>query len=328
MSEQMRTEVLAMYLSIEALSERYATSLQALSEIAEAYYFRGRLDDAFRLWQTGEQFLTAPEVRPVDQMKFLLRYGGFLVQYYFLTNDEESLMLSVVQRARQGAETLQDERGIATALFLLGQTLYYHHLLTGGNDYTEARDYFLRSSALREKIGDTYELAESLFYTGLTYDRQEPLPQAKEYYLHALEIAEQWGNTWAASEATRHMTDHSDGEERLRYALRSLELRAEMNFRRALPSAQLLLSDIYVERGEMERALEYCQLAEELATEMGLQNYLVFVSLTRGDIASRQGRLTEARERFEKALELAKQLNNAFAIAAANEKLKLLDSAG
>jgi ATP/maltotriose-dependent transcriptional regulator MalT len=101
-----------------------------------------------------------------------------------------------------------------------------------------------------------------------------------------------------------------------------------MNFRRALPSAQLLLSDIYVERGEMERALEYCQLAEELATEMDLQNYLVFVSLTRGDIASRQGRLTEARERFEKALELAKQLNNAFAIAAANEKLKLLDSAG
>lgn len=313
-----------MDLPIEALSERYATSLQALSEIAGAYYFQGRRDDAFRLWQTAEQFLTAPEVRPVDQMKFLLRYGSFLVQHYFLTNCEEALMLSVVQRARQGAEALQDESGIATALFLAGQTLYYHHLLTGGNDYTEARDYFLRSSTLRKKIGDTYELAESLFYTGLTYDRQEQSAQAKEYYLHALETAEQQGNTWAASEATRHLTDHSDGEQRLRYALRSLELRVEMNFRRALPSAQLLLSDIYIERGDLERALEYCQLAEELATEMDLQNYLVFAFLTRGEIAHKQGKLTEAREHFEKALELARRLNVTYAIDAANEKLKLL----
>ena len=313
-----------MYLSTEAVSERYATSLQALSEIAGAYYFQGGLDDAFRLWQTAEQFLTAPEVRPVDRMKFLLRYGSFLVQHYFLTNREEALMLLVVQRARQEAEALQDEPGIATALFLLGQTHYYHHLLTGGNEYTDARDYFLRSSALRERIGDTYELAESLFYTGLTYGRQEQPSQAKEYYLRALEIAEQQGNAWAASEATRHLTDHSDGEQRLRYALRSLELRTEMNFRRALPPAQLLLSDIYVERGELERALEYCQLAEELATEMGLQNYLLFALLTRGEIAHKQGKLTEAREHFEKAIELAQQANVTYVIDAANEKLKLL----
>jgi tetratricopeptide (TPR) repeat protein len=316
------------FLSPQSLTERYATSLQALSEIAETYYFQGKLDSAFRLWQTSEQLLKGSEVGSIDQMKFLLCYGRFLVQYYFLTNSEEKLMFSVVQRARQEAEALLDEFGIAMALFLHGQTLYYQHLQIGKNDYSDARDYFQQSSALHARIGDNYELAESLFYTGLTHDRQNESIQAKEYYLRALEIAEQQGNKMAASEATRHLTDHTDGEQRLRYALRSLELRTEMNYKRGLPPAQLLLSEIYSDRGEMEQALEYCKQAQELATEMHLSNYLVFALLTRGRIARKQRELVEAQNHFKKAIELAQQLNIAYAIAMANEELELLDKAG
>jgi tetratricopeptide (TPR) repeat protein len=314
-----------MFLSAQALNERYSTSLQALREIAEAYYFQGRLDDAFHLWRTAEQLLATPEVGSIDKMKFLLRYGRFLVQYYFLMNSEETLMLSIVQQAQQEAETLQDAFGTATALFLRGQTLYYQHLQTGENNYSDARDYFLQASALRTTIGDSYELAESLFYTGLTHDRQQEATQAKDYYLRALEIAEQQGNKWAESEATRHLTDHSNGDQRLHYALRSLERRSEMHYKPGLPPAQLLLSEIYTNRGELEQALAYCEQAEKLATEMNLQNYLVFALLTKGTIAHKQGELTKARKYFEEASKRAQQLNIAFAIAAANEQLQSLD---
>ena len=321
-------EALFVFLSTQSLMERYATSLQALGEIAEAYYFQGKLESAFRLWQTSEQLLAASEIGSIDQMTFLLRYGRFLVQYYFLMNSEEALMFSVVQRAQQEAEALLDEFGIAMALFLHGQTLYYQHLRIDKNDYSDARDYFQQSSALRARIGDNYELAESLFYTGLTYDRQKESIQAKEYYLRALEIAEQQGNKMAASEATRHLTDHTDGEQCLHYALRSLKLRIELNYRRGLPPAQLLLSEIYSSRGEMEQALEYCKQAEDLASEMYLSNYLVFALLTRGGIARKQRKLAEARDHFNKAIELAQQLNIAYAIAMANEELELLGRAG
>jgi len=313
-----------MFLPTEAITERYTALLQALSEIAEAYYFQGSLDDAFRLWQSGEQLLASKEIQPNVKVKFLLRYAGFLVNNYFLTNRKEELMQTLVWRAHQEAEATQDEFMMATALFLIGQMLYYHNLLTGESDYSKARDYLQQASARREKIGDAYNLAESLFYTGLTYDRQGPSEQAKAYYLRALELAEQQGNKWAASEANRHLTDYADGEQRLRYALRSLELREEKNFKRGLPAAQLLISNIYAEQGDLARALEYCQQAEQLSKEMNLQLYLMDALFIRGDIAYKQGNLAGARERFEQAAVLANELNLARWIARAKRKLEVL----
>lgn len=313
-----------MFLTTEAIAEHYTSALEALAEIAEAYYFQGSLDDALRLWQAAEQLLAGEEVQPADQVKFLLRYGSFLVYNYFLTNRAEELLQTVVQRARQGAEAIQDEFAIATTLFLLGQIQYYHALLSGERDYAPARDYFEQASALREKIGDTYNLAESLFYTGLTYDRNAQKEEAERHYQRALGIAQEQGNTWAASEAHRHLTDHTEGEQRLRHALRSLELREEIGFKRGMPPAQLLISEIYVDQGELARALDYCLQAEQLSQEMGLQLYLIDALMIRGDMAYKQGNLSLARSTYTQASELAHQLSNARGIASAHEKLEML----
>lgn len=310
-----------MSLPVEAITERYASVLQTLSEVAEAHYFQGSLDNALHLWQIGEQLLTEKEVQPADRVNFLLRYGKFLVFNYFLTNREEELLQTVAQRALAGAEAMQDEFAIAAALFVLGQTVYFHNLLGGESDYTQARNYFQQASVRREQIGDTYNLAESLFYTGLTYDREARKEQAESYYQRALPMALEQGNIWAASEAHRHLTDHTEGEQRLRHALRSLELRKAMGFKGSLPAAQLLVSEIYVDQGELARALEYCQQAEQLAEEMGLQLYLVDALLKRGDIAYKQGNLSETRAYVEQASALTQQLNNAYMIALVQEKL-------
>jgi tetratricopeptide (TPR) repeat protein len=318
-----------MSLSAETITERYTTSLNALSDIAEAYYFQGGLDDAFRLWQSAEPLLAFREIQPADRMKFWLHYGDFLVFNYFLTSREKELMESIVQRARQEAEALQDEAGIATALALTGKAQYFDNLKVGRSDYAEARNFFQRTSALREKIGDAYNLADSLFYTGLTYIWEGQEEQARAYFQRALELAEQHGNKWAASEATRHLADVSmvkdkDYEQSLRYALRSLALREEIGFKRTYPAAHLLVSDVYVQLGDLERALAHCQQAEVLAEEMKLQTYLVGTRLTRGDVAYKRGQFVEAREHFEKGAELARQLNDAHWIAEANEKLAML----
>lgn len=313
-----------MSLSTEAVAERFTITLRAVSEIANAYYFRGDLNAALRLFQTSEQWLSVQEILPQDRLNFLLKYGQFLISYYFIANREEDLMNSVVQRAMEAADSSQDQAGIATALYLKGQALYYHHLLTMASDYTDARDYLQRASALYEQIGDSYNLAESLFYTGLTYDRKNPDKRSEEHYLRALSLAEQHGNKWAASEATRHLTDYTDGEQRLRYALRSLELREAMGFKRGLPAAQQLVSEVYIARGDLAHALEYCRQAELLSEEMGLQTYLMAAFLTYGEIAYKQGKIAEAREHIEKAAVLARDLNIARWLSLVDEKLAML----
>lgn len=313
-----------MSLSREAIAERYTTTLQALDEIAEAYYFEGSLDEALQIWQAGEQVLVGKEVLSADRVKFLLGYGRFLVNYYFLTNREETLMQAIVQRSQQGAEALQDEFAMATAFFLRGQMLYYRCLLAGGSDYKPARDYLQQASALREKIGDSYHLAESLFYTGLTHDRLGRSEKAEMYFQRTLKLAMEQGNRWAASEAHRHLTAYTWGEQRFTHALRSLELRQEMGFKRGLPAAQLLLSDISVEQGELAQALEYCQQAEQLAEEMGLSISILDALLIRSDIASRQRKYAEAYEYIERASVLAQQLKSARGITLVNEKREKL----
>ena len=316
-----------MFLSTEATAERYAISLQALSEVAKAYHFQGRLDEAFHLWQHSMQLLSIQEVQPTDRVKFLLGYGGFLIDNYFLTNHEEDLMLSVVQQAREEAEAAQDQLAIASTLYQVGQTLYYRHMQANENDYTDARDYFQQASALREKIGDLYGLANSLFYTGLTYERHEQEEPAVDYYQRALPLAEQHGNWRAASEAARHLAGLSlskDNEHSLRYALKSLALREEMGFNVGLPPAQLLVSDVYLTVGDLARALDYCQQSEQLSQEMGLQVYLMWAKLARGEIAYKQGQIAEARGHFEQSAALARELKIAYGVTDANEKLEML----
>lgn len=313
-----------MYLTEQAISERYVASLQSLREIAEAYYFQGRIDDALSLWQDAERLVGRREVPAAQRMEFRLQYGQFLIHRYFLAYGADDLMPAMIQRISQEALVTQDESTIATTLYLTGQSLYYQTLFTGGSDYTAARDNLERSAALREKIGDGYGLAETVFYIGVTYDRANPDERAKQHYQRALALGEQYGNAWSASEAMRHLTDHTEGEQRLRYALRSLELREEMRFKRALPPAQLLVSDIYLERGELAQALDYCQQAERLAAEMGLRVYLMDALLTRGEIAYQQGQRAEARDSFEKGRALANELHIARGIAMADEKLATL----
>jgi tetratricopeptide (TPR) repeat protein len=110
----------------------------------------------------------------------------------------------------------------------------------------------------------------------------------------------------------------------LHHALRSLELREEIGFKRGLPAAQLLLSEISIDQANLAQALEYCQQAEKLAEEMKLQSYLINALLIRGAIAYKQKKLSETREYFERASVLAQKLNNPLWIAQVSEKLEML----
>ncbi|HUY79127.1 MAG TPA: tetratricopeptide repeat protein [Ktedonobacterales bacterium] len=316
-----------MALSAAEIAGRYTASLRALGEIAEAYYFAGALDDARQLWQVGAQTLTGKEVPPADRVNFLLGYGGFLVNSYFLTSHDGGMMHTVVRQAQQEAAALGDEFAIARSLFLVGQMMYHHNLVDGDSDFTQPLDYLQRSSALREKIGDEYNLAESLFYTGLSHERQGHAEQAEQYYRRALELAERRGNRWAASEAHRHLTDHTEGEQRFTHALRSLGLRQEMSFTRGLPPALLLLGKIAVTQDKLALALKYCQQGEQLAEAMNLPLYLVTALLIRSDIAAKQGKPDEASEYVERAASMAQQTNHALGLAMANEKRAQLANA-
>lgn len=314
-----------MFLSIGEISERLTDALRAIEEIAGAYYYQGRLNEALTLLQSGEQVLRFREVQEMDRVDFLLHYADFLIDNYFLTNQNEKLMRMIVRQTREEALTNGDALLVATALYHTGRMLYYCNLNTGGSDYTEARNFFRKALASYENIGDPHGIAQSLFYIGLTHERHREEEQARGCYRQALDLGREYDDRWVISETTRHLAGLNlgkDNDTSLRYALESLRLREEMGFKRAFPSAHLLLSSVYMARGELERAWEHAQIAQGLAEEMMLRSSLMSVLLTQGEIQQRLGKLDEARANFEKAGALAEELGIAYGIVAAKANLE------
>jgi tetratricopeptide (TPR) repeat protein len=314
-----------MFFTSEEVSERYVGALRAIEEVAGAYYYQGRLAEALLLFQNGEPLVHYQEVPEGSRLSFLLSYADFLVDNYFLTNQNEKLMRVIVQRAREEAIESGDEKSIAAAISHTGKMFYYCNLNTGGSDYTEARNSMRQALARYEKLDDTHGIAQSLFFIGLTYERHNEEEQARGFYRQALDIAREYDDKWVISEATRHLAGLNMGKDNdtsLRYALESLRRREELSFKRAQPSAHLLLSSVYIARGELDTAEEHVQKAQELAEAMALRSSLMSVLLTQGEIQQQRGDMDEARASFEKAAALAGELGIAYGIAAARAKLE------
>lgn len=313
-----------MFLTTEEISERYLRALLAIEESAGAYYYQGRLAEALALFQSGERLLHFPEVRAPERVGFLLKYAEFLVDYYFLTNQEERLMRTLVQQTRDEALASGDAKSIAGALTQIGKMLYYCNLNNGGTDYAEARGYTRQALEQYEMLDDKHGIAQALFLLGLIHERQREEDLARNCYRQSLDIAREYDDKWVIAETTRHLAGLNlgkDNDSSLRYAKESLKRREETGFKRALPSAYLLISRVHLEREELEQAWEHAQRALELAREMKIRSSEMSVLLTQGEIQQKQGNSEAARADFEKAASLAEELGLAYGIAAAKANL-------
>ncbi|GCE22458.1 tetratricopeptide repeat protein [Dictyobacter kobayashii] len=204
---------------------------------------------------------------------------------------------------------------------------YYQNIQKGIQGYAEARTTLQQAHELYAGLGTTEGAAQTLFYIGLTYEREDDEEKARAYYQQALEIARSYDYKWIISEATRHLSGlamQKDADLALRYALESLRLRSEIGFKRTLPAAHLLVSAVYTQRKELDAALEHCQQGRHLAEEMGLRSAIMNSLLTLGEIQQQQAAFEEAQASFEAAAQMAQELKIAYAISAAQNSLEQL----
>jgi tetratricopeptide (TPR) repeat protein len=277
----------------DKLTRHYTTAIDALCEIARAYYTLGRSGDAQRLLHTSLQLLEAREATPQHRLKLLLLYGQVLVVDHLLTHGDTELLFSTILNAKQIAEAAYDQPGLADALSLLGQAHYFatvvenlkHGVLLastpGDGKYDQALAYQQQALELREALQDTRGVSESYFQIGVVYERWQQYEQSQEYYTKARRIADQYDHPFEKTEPARHVAFHAlrEGnlEQALTLALQALALREEAQFRPYLPLDHLLIRDIYLAKGDTTNAQLHTQQASALAEEMGLQTLMSFM---------------------------------------------------
>lgn len=278
----------------EELAHHYTTAIDACCKIAQAYFYLGRLTEAQHALRSMLQLIETSETQPQDRLKLLLLSGQVLTVAHFLNDTDANLLFEPLREARQIAETLPAQQGIADALSLLGQAHYFVTLMararSGGSldslqdqgAYREALAYQQQALELREALHDTRGQAESHFYIGIVYERWQQRDLAVEHYTKALQIAEQFGHLFEKSEPTRHLAGDAflkgDLDQALVLAQQALSLREAANFRPHLPFDHLLLSDIYQAKGERASAVLHAEIASTLANEVGSTEALAWAN--------------------------------------------------
>lgn len=270
----------------DTFTRYYTTAIDALYEIARAYFFLGRLDDALHLLSTSLQMIEVSEVGPQDRLKLLLLYGRVLTVDHLLHRGDTDLMFSIILRAKQIAEAAEAQQGLADALSLLGQAHCNATTIAivksgalpfgpqGQGKYKEALAYQQQALDLLETLHDTRGISEAHFGIGLVYQFWQQNELAQEHFTKAIQVAEESGHILEQAEPNRHLTFDAlfqgDLDQALIHALRALSFREAGGFKPYQPLDHLSLRDIYLRKGDTAKAHFHMQQASILAEEMGL----------------------------------------------------------
>ena len=281
----------------EELTKHYTTAFDALHEIANSYFFLGRLGDALSLLHTSLQIIEAGEVVPQDRLKLLLLYGKILTVEHLINRGDTELMFSTILQAKQITAQTEAQHSIADALSLLGQahcnattvaTMKSGASPFGPRDqrkYEEAFTYQQQALKLREELHDTQGISESHFCIGLVHQFWQQNDLAREHFIKAILVAEQSGHILEQAEPHRHLTFDAlfkgDLDQALIHAKQALSFREASGFRPYQPFDHLALWDIYLKKGDTANAEFHMQQASTLAEEMGFTTLIPSMSRIR-----------------------------------------------
>src|SRR5258708_9512524 len=247
-----------------SITQHYATAIDSLCEIANTYCNLGKVVNAQHVLRTSLELLSAGEVQPQQRLRLLLQYARILIVGQLFARTDQEYVLSIIEQARQSADALQDQQGIADALSMLGQAHYFVTTLGSSTldnpqgNYDQALAFQEQALAIRETLQDTRGISESHFCLGNVYERWQQPDRALEHYAKARQIADQNDHRYERTEPTRHLAllalqqGNLDGA--LDYALQALCFREEVQFKPYLPLDHVLLSSIYLAKGDTTHA--------------------------------------------------------------------------
>ena len=304
--------------------DKIANVLDTLCEIAETYRISGRQEDAVTILSAGLPLLH--EVSPRHQATFLTTYGKQLTASMFQSKRTADEALSVLLRAKQIAESLNDQALLGDALYELGEmySVRGHKTVGEETDYATALTYMQQALALREVAHDEKNMPQSLLSVGRMYQSIGQNEAARLYIERAITQAEQQQDKAIQAEATNHLALLTAGTDDIEIALQqariALTIRESAGLKADIPYTYLTLAELYQAQGKNVEALATYQQCYTLAEEIH-SSATLFVLLGIGYIHLENNEIAEAMKHFEQALLQAEAIDLKTGIQEAKEAL-------
>ena len=184
----------------EEFSQHYTTAIDALCNIAQAYFYLGRLADAQHVLRSALHLVETGEAKPQDRLKLLLLYGQVLTVDHFLNDTDADLLFEPLLQARQIAERVHDQQGIADEPT---RHLAWNALLKGDQD--QALVYAQQALSLREAVNFKPHLPFDHLLLSDTYQARGDRANALLHAEIALTLASEIGSTEALAMANKQL---------------------------------------------------------------------------------------------------------------------------
>ena len=311
-------------LSPQEIITKYVLVLDTLCEIAENYRISGRQEDAVSVLVAGLPLLNKVSLH--QQAVFLTAYGKQLTASVLQSKRTIDEAFSVLLRANQIAESLQEQALLADVFCELGEMYYVrgHKTTAEENDYETSLAYFRQALALRETIHDANHMPSSLLSVGRMYQNIGQNEAAHLYIERAIVQAEQQQDKAIQAEATNHLALLNAGIDEIETAIQQakvgLAIRETAELKAQIPISYLTIAELHAAQGKNTEALVYYQqcytLAEEIASSTSM-----FALLGTGYIYLESNDRDEAIKHFEQALKRAEDIDRKDGIQEAQEAL-------
>ena len=297
---------------------------------AMALYFSGKLDEGVELLGSELESHEPGSLPDLERAKLLASLGKLLVHRAFLTSsscDEpiEKLTAAIEISVREGAEIV-----LALALCYRGFTFYTNTFHNKVGKYEDAMPDLERSLEIRERIGDTRGISESLVYLGILQERTDQPDLAIASYERSAKIAEENDHRLELSYAVRHLAfikqNAGDLAGAVEFFKRSLKLRQEVGFRVGLALAHFSLGHVLLESKRYEEALAQNEAALKLVEEFELTRVATLCYYVYGEIYVGQEKPELAREHFERSREISQEIGYYIGVERAEKSLEELGS--
>ncbi len=194
----------------------------------------------------------------------------------------------------QAKPTSQQHRYLAITYHNLGNVAY----LRGRLD--EAADWYARSLAIKEELGDRPGMASSHHQLGMVAQERRRLDEAADWYARSLAIAEELGDRPGMASSYHELGTVAQARGRLDEAAdwyaRSLAIREELGDRPGMTIAYHQLGSVAYLRGRLDAAADWYARSLAISEELGDRPKMAFIYGQLGLLAEARGSPGQALE--------------------------------
>jgi tetratricopeptide (TPR) repeat protein len=188
----------------------------------------------------------------------------------------------------------------------------YYYAIKG--DIPKALDYYHKSLAIKEELGDLKGVALSYNNIGVNYDDQGNISKALDYYFKSLAIREEIDDKLGIAVSYNNIGSLYKGQGELLKALdyfhKSLTIREEIDDKSRIANSLNNIAGVYLKQGDLLKTLDYLNKSSVIREEIGDKRGIAESYNNIAYIYYKQGGSSKALDYFYKSLAIREEIGD------------------